>query len=81
MFDYLEYAIQLKHKEMLQNVEAQQLIKEALAARHKGQPFYYEALAALGRRLTAWGERLQDHYDSARQMPLELPPLERARYE
>jgi hypothetical protein len=81
MFEYLEYATQLKHKEMLQNAEAQQLIDEALAAREQGEPFYYEALAALGRRLSAWGEQLQDHYDSARQMPLELPPLERAHYE
>jgi hypothetical protein len=81
MFDFLEYATRLKQKEFLQNAEAQQLIKEALAARDKGQPFYYDALAALGRRMADWGERLQAHYDSARQMPLDLPPLERAHYE
>jgi hypothetical protein len=35
-------------------------------------------MAALGRRLMAWGEQLQERYDRAGNLPLELPPLERA---
>lgn len=81
MFNWVEYATHMKQKEFFLNVEEQQLINEALAAQAKGEPFYYEALAALGRRLAEWGEQLQEHYDVARQMPLELTPLERVTYE
>jgi|GEM_PF-2922591 len=81
MYDWLEYATRLKHTEFQQNAEAQQLINQALAARANRAPIYYETLAALGRRLADWGERLQQHYDAARQLPLELPPLERVPYE
>jgi hypothetical protein len=31
----------------------------------------------LGRQLTDWGERLQERYDRAAELPLELPPFER----
>jgi hypothetical protein len=83
MFEHLEYLTRIKQKEMLLNAEAQQLINEALAAREREQssPFYYGALAALGHRLTELGERLEAQYNAARQMPLELPPLERVTYE
>jgi hypothetical protein len=81
MFNWVEHATQMKQREFFLNAEERQLINEALAAQAKGEPFYYEALAALGRRLTEWGERLQEQYDVARQMPLELPPMERARHE
>ncbi len=81
MFDWLEYATRMKQTEHIRNAEEWQLIQEALAARPHHAPFYYEALAALGRRLMAWGEQLQERYDSARQMPLELLPLEPAPYE
>ncbi|MEO8611551.1 MAG: hypothetical protein ABI690_26875 [Chloroflexota bacterium] len=78
MFNWLEYATRLKQKEFYANAEEAQLIREALAAHANDDPFYYEALAALGRRLAALGENLQERYDSACKMPLELPPLERA---
>ncbi len=80
MFNWLEYATQLKQKELFRNAEEAQLIQEALAAHENDDPFYYETLAALGRRLATWGESLQERYDSACKMPLALdvPPLERA---
>ena len=78
MFNWLEYATRLKEKELFRNAEEAQLIQEALAAHVNDDPFYYETLAALGRRLAAWGENLQERYDSACKMPLELLPLERA---
>jgi hypothetical protein len=78
MFDWLEYATRLKHREFLQNAEAQQLIDEAMAARANDDPFYYEALAALGRYLSTLGERLQERYHSTAHLPLELTPLEHA---
>jgi hypothetical protein len=81
MLNWIEYATQMKQKEFFLNAEEQQLIHEALAAQNSGEPFYYEVLAALGRRLTDWGERLQEHYDVARQMPLELTPMKRGSHE
>ena len=78
MFEYLKVATQIKHSEFMQNAEERQLIKEALLARENQEPFYYEALAGLGRQLTDWGERLQERYDTACEMPLDLPPFESA---
>ena len=78
MFEYLKVATQIKHSEFMQNAEERQLIKEALLARENQEPFYYEALAGLGRQLTDWGERLQERYDRAAELPLELPPFEAA---
>jgi hypothetical protein len=70
MFEY--------HSEFIQNREQRQLIEEAMLARETREPFYYDMLAGLGRQLTAWGERLQDRYDRACEMPVEMTPLERA---
>ncbi len=76
MFNWLEYATRLKQREFVRNAEEAQLIREALAAHENDAPFYYETLAALGRRMAAWGENLQERYDKASQLPLELSPLE-----
>ena len=78
MFEYLKVATTLKHSEFIQNAEERQLIREALLANEPHKPFYYEALAGLGRQLTDWGERLQERYDRASEMPLDLPPIETA---
>jgi hypothetical protein len=78
MFNWLEHATRIKQKELYRNAEERQLIEEALAAHANDDPFYYETLAALGRRLSALGENLQERYDSACKLPLEMPPLERA---
>ena len=78
MFEYLKVATQLKHSEFIQNREEKQLIHEALLAQETAEPFYYEALASLGRQLTTWGEQLQERYDRASQMSLDLPPFESA---
>jgi hypothetical protein len=78
MFEYLKFATQLKHSEFIQNREQRQLIEQAMLARETSGPFYYDMLAGLGRQLTDWGERLQDRYDRASQMPLDLPSLESA---
>ena len=74
MFD-LEYLARTVHRERILNIEEHLLMKEALVAqeRDKKDPFYYEALAALGRRMSAWGEHLQQQYDHAAQMPVDAP--------
>ena len=81
MFDWLDYAVRFKDRERDTNAETQQFIEEAAAARRTGERFYYKALARLGRRLTAWGDWLQEQYDAARQTPLELPSWDVASHE
>jgi hypothetical protein len=78
MFDYLKVATQIKHSEFIQNREQRQLVREAMLAKETTDPFYYEGLAKLGRQLTRWGEQLQERYDRACEMPLDLPPFENA---
>jgi hypothetical protein len=79
MFD-LQYLARIRHQERVLNTEAHQLIQEALAAREmeKGHPFYNRALAALGRRMSAWGEQLQ-HHARASHSPVETPFTEAIR--
>lgn len=77
MFEWMEHATQIKPKGIVYNPEEQQLLDEARLAAEDRAPFYHQALAGLGRQLTDWGERLQVRYDSAAQMPLDMPPLEK----
>jgi hypothetical protein len=76
MMEWLTYAVQLKPGKIVRNAEAHQLIQESLAAQQKDGRFYYPSLAALGRSLAALGEWLQNQYDTARNIPLDLPPLD-----
>jgi hypothetical protein len=80
MFD-LEYLARIRHQERALNIEAHQLIQEALIAQEleNHDPFYYETLAALGRRMSAWGEQLQHHYARASELPVETPFTEAVR--
>ncbi len=77
MFEWMEHATQIKPRTFTQNPEEQQLIEEARLAVEERAPLVHQALAGLGRQLTGWGERLQERYDSASQMPLDMPPLEK----
>jgi hypothetical protein len=56
MYEWLNVAVKARGRELYMNAEAHQLIQEALAHR---QPAYRRWLAGLGRRLSAWGDRLQ----------------------
>ncbi len=57
MFDWINFVAQDRYRELRRNIEAEQLVREAMAAedahRQHFTPFYYEQLAALGRRLSA----------------------------
>lgn len=77
MFEWMEHATQIKPGTFIRNPEEQQLIDEARLAVEERAPLVHQALAGLGRQLTDWGERLQERYDSAAQMPLDMPPLEK----
>jgi hypothetical protein len=56
MYEWLNVAVTARVRELYMNAEAKQLIDEALAGR---QPIRRRWLAGLGRRLSAWGDRLQ----------------------
>ena len=51
-----------RHTEFLQNAEKEQLVRIALEGKEPTDPFYYGALAAVGRQLSNWGEGLQERY-------------------
>lgn len=75
MFDWINFVAQERHRELQRNSEAEQLVREAMAAadadRQHFTPFYYEQLAALGRRLSAVGEDLQTRFGEEAPMPME----------
>lgn len=56
MYEWLTVAVKARGRELYMNAEAHQLVQEALANR---QPARRRWLAGLGRRLSAWGDRLQ----------------------
>lgn len=50
------------HRELVAEAHKALLAKLALSGREQADPFYYEALAALGRQLSDWGDQLQERY-------------------
>lgn len=75
MFDWINFVAQDRYRELRRNIEAEQLVREAMAAedahRQHFTPFYYEQLAALGRRLSAVGDDLQARFGDDGALPLE----------
>ncbi len=67
MFGYLGYVkftMNPGKAEFVPNPEEREIIQQALLENDEPQaPFYYDALAGLGRQLTGWGELLQEKYD------------------
>jgi hypothetical protein len=55
-----------RHKELLREAERYRLVCQVLAERGtRDRGGWYRALAWLGRRLVAWGQRLQERYGAA----------------
>ena len=61
---FIEKAVQLHRQELLHEVEQGQLARQAVAGCDDGPPLQRRAMAWLGRRLAAWGSRLQERYGS-----------------
>lgn len=53
-----------RYEDLLREAERERLVRQPLAGREKRHPFYSGALTWLGRRLVAWGWRLQHRYAS-----------------
>jgi hypothetical protein len=67
-----------RYKDLLREAERYRLIRPALAGREKRDRFHCRALTWLGRRLVAWGWRLQERYSAAAAAPT-LRPANRTR--
>lgn len=61
----LETMVVVRQRELLREAEMERLYQQAragMAQPQQQEPFYYEALAALGRRLSDVGDYLQERY-------------------
>ena len=61
-----------RHRELLRQAAMEQLACQAAAAQERVAPFYHEPLAALGRRLIVWREKLQGRYREVETAPIRL---------
>lgn len=61
-FEFANQIVDMKVQEAQRDAEAQRLQRQAGAVRARRDHFYSVALAQLGQRLSAWGERLQERY-------------------
>jgi hypothetical protein len=57
------------YKDLLHEAERYRLVRQALAGRERHERFHRRALTCLGRRLVAWGWRLQERYSAAAAAP------------
>ena len=62
---YVKYTMQPNHEGFIPNPEERHLMEQARLETELDvqEPFYYGALAGLGRQLADWGESLQERYD------------------
>ena len=74
--DFLAY--QEHYKDLQREAEGYRLVRQALAGRERRDRFHCRALTWLGRRLVAWGWRLQERYSAAAAAPT-LRPANRTR--
>ncbi len=55
-------AYQERYKDMRREAERERLVRQARPSREKRRPVHGPAVIWLGRRLVAWGSRLQEPY-------------------
>jgi len=67
---YRDFFVYREHyKDLLREAERNRLVRQALAGRESRDRFHCRALTWLGRRLVAWGCRLQERYSAAATAP------------
>jgi hypothetical protein len=70
MFTWNDVLVQEeRRKDLLREAEEYRLARLVLAGRERRPRLYYRALTWLGRRLVAWGYRLQARYGVAATVP------------
>jgi hypothetical protein len=60
---------QERYKELLREAERYRLVRQVRTGHERRHLFYRQALAWLGRRLIAWGWRLQERYGAGTAAP------------
>jgi len=79
MLSYTDFLASQEHyKDLRREVERYRLIRQVLAGRERRDRFHCRALTWLGRRLVAWGWRLQERYSAVAAAPT-LRPANRTR--
>ena len=58
-----------RHEDMRREADEYRLIQQALAGRPRRHRFYCRAMDWLGRRMVAWGQRLQERYGAGAAAP------------
>jgi hypothetical protein len=58
-----------RYQDLLREAERHRLVRQVLAGRQQRQRAYCRALNWLGRRMVAWGQRLQEHYGASAKAP------------
>jgi hypothetical protein len=65
MISFTDVLVQREHyQDLLREAEKHRLVRRALAGRQRRYHFC-RAMNWLGRRMVAWGQRLQEQYDAA----------------
>ena len=70
MFNWYDVVVhQERNKDLLREAEHYRLVRQALAGRERRERFHCKVLSWLGRRLVAWGVRLQERYGAVAAAP------------
>ena len=63
MYDTRTTVAEMHRLDLLKEAEQRRLLKQGrIALRKSPTPLHYHTLAAVGRRLSAWGAQLQERY-------------------
>lgn len=62
MYDHLSIMADEHRKDLIQQAEQERLVKQIRITRKRPAPVYRHPLAAVGRRLSTWGDQLQARY-------------------
>jgi len=66
-----------RYQDLLREAEKHRHVRQVLAGRQRRQRAYCRAINWLGRRMVAWGQRLQEHYGAT----ATVPALQAANYQ
>lgn len=66
MYDPLAMIAEQHRKDLMQQAEQDRLIKQIRVVGKRPAPIYRHTLAAVGRRLSGWGDQLQARYGDNR---------------
>ena len=78
MISWNDYLVkQERYQDLLREAERQRLVRRVLAGRQRRQRAHCRAMNWLGRRMVAWGQRLQEHYGAT----ATAPALQAANYQ